>query len=287
MSDPWRVFRDELVGYARFAWNDLLHPGWHSFFWMAIAVSLLVWVLEIALPWRRDQGAFRRGFWLDAFYVVFYLLLFPVAGFAAVSAVVQALFHDALAAAGVRNLVAIEVASWPGWAQLLLLFAVRDFVHWNIHRLLHRVPWLWRYHKVHHSVIEMGFAAQLRFHWVELVVYRTLEYLPLAMIGFGVTDFAVVHVFAFTVGHLNHSNLRLPIGPLRYVLNTPQMHIWHHAKDLPPERRHGVNFGLTLSLWDWLFGTVWWPRDGRDIELGFPGIERYPQRVLLGPVPPQ
>jgi sterol desaturase/sphingolipid hydroxylase (fatty acid hydroxylase superfamily) len=63
---------------------------------------------------------------------------------------------------------------------------------------------------------------------------------------------------------------------LRYVINNPQMHIWHHSKELPADS-YGVNFGITLSLWDYLFGTVWIPKDGRDIELGFPNVERYPK----------
>jgi AraC-like DNA-binding protein len=62
---------------------------------------------------------------------------------------------------------------------MLLLFLVRDFVQWNVHRLLHRAPRLWEFHKVHHSVQQMGFAAHLRYHFMENIVYRTLEYIPL------------------------------------------------------------------------------------------------------------
>ena len=150
-------------------------------------------------------------------------------------------------------------------------------MHWNVHRLLHRVPWLWEFHKVHHSVREMGFAAHLRFHPVESVVYRVLEYLPLALIGFGVDDFFVAYVVSLPIGHWNHANVSLPIGPLRYVLNNPQMHIWHHAKQFPDEHRYGANFGLSLSLWDYLFDSAWIPGDGRDVELGFENVEDYAQ----------
>jgi sterol desaturase/sphingolipid hydroxylase (fatty acid hydroxylase superfamily) len=94
----------------------------------------------------------------------------------------------------------------------LTLLIVRDFIQWNIHRLLHRVNFLWEFHKVHHSVEEMGFAAHLRYHWVENVVYRTFEYIPLAMIGFGIEDFFIVHIFTLAVGHFNHSNFRLKLG---------------------------------------------------------------------------
>ncbi|MBN8679204.1 MAG: sterol desaturase family protein [Chitinophagales bacterium] len=125
----------------------------------------------------------------------------------------------------------------------------------------------------------MGFAAHLRYHFMEKVVCRTIEYLPLAMIGFGIQDFILVHLFAITIGHLNHANFYLPLGPLRYLLNSPKMHIWHHSKELP-EGSRGVNYGITLSLWDYLLGTVWIPRDGRGIELGFPNIEQFPKGFL-------
>ena len=160
------------------------------------------------------------------------------------------------------------------------MFVLRDFLQWNVHRLLHRVPRLWEFHKVHHSVEQMGFAAHLRFHWMETVVYRTLEYLPLAMIGFGLTEFFAVHILALTIGHLNHANLRLPIGPLRYLFNNPQMHIWHHMRRFPDRHPYGVNFGLSLSLWDYLSGTAHVPRSGRDIEIGIPEQATFPPAFL-------
>jgi sterol desaturase/sphingolipid hydroxylase (fatty acid hydroxylase superfamily) len=147
------------------------------------------------------------------------------------------------------------------------------------------VPWLWEFHKVHHSVEEMGFAAHLRFHWMETIVYKTIQYIPLAMIGFGLTDFFIIHIIAVAIGHLNHSNLHITWGPLKFVLNSPAMHIWHHAKELP-SGKYGVNYGLSLSLWDYLFGTAWIPKNGRDITLGFEKIESFPKtffRQILYP----
>ena len=67
------------------------------------------------------------------------------------------------------------------------------------------------------------------------------------------------------------------LGPImKFLFNHPEMHIWHHAHDLPEERRTGVNFGLSLAIWDFIFGTAYIPTDGRDIKLGFPGIETFP-----------
>ncbi len=157
------------------------------------------------------------------------------------------------------------------------MFLLRDFIHFNVHRLLHRFDTLWEFHKVHHSVKQMGFAAHLRFHWMETVVYRVLEYIPLGLMGFSVVDFFVVHMVAVFIGHFNHASFYFPLGPLKYVFNNPQMHIWHHAKRLPREYRFGCNFGISLSVWDYLFGTNYIPEDGGDLLLGFHQDKKFPK----------
>lgn len=123
----------------------------------------------------------------------------------------------------------------------------------------------------------MGFAAHLRFHWMESIIYKTITYIPLMFIGFGLDDFFYLHTFTIAWGHFNHANFVMPLGPLKYIFNSPQMHIWHHAKELP-KGKYGVNFGLTLSLWDYIFKTNHQPEDGKDIELGFKGDEQYPSQ---------
>ena len=278
MGKYWDTFLRSFSDYGNYLWHEVLNPGWGNYFYWLIGLSLFFWLLEIVAPWRTDQAKIRKDFWLDGFYMFFNFFLFSLVGFNAISNVGVEAFNDFLGLFGVENLVAFEVQSWPGWAQLLTLFVVRDFIQWNVHRLLHRSEFLWQFHKVHHSVRQMGFAAHLRFHWGETVVYRTLEYIPLAMIGFGIQDFFLVHIFATAVGHFNHSNFKVNLGPLRYLFNNPQMHIWHHAKEMP--RRFGANFGITLSLWDFLFGTAYQPKDGRDIELGFDEVDHYPDSFL-------
>ena len=268
------------TGYGHYLWKELLNPHWGNFIYWLLAVSLFFFLLEVRFPWRKKQAVFRKDFWLDFFYMFFNFFLFSLIIYNAASNVVVELFSDFLGLFGIENLVAIEVGQWATWAQLLSLFLVRDFIQWNIHRLLHRVPWLWEFHKVHHSVEEMGFAAHLRFHWMENVVYRVLEYIPLAMIGFGIDDFFVVHLFTLAVGHFNHSNIKVPLGPLKYIFNNPQMHIWHHAMEWPEGNPYGINFGLTLSIWDYLFGTAEIPHDGRDIKLGFEDLEEFPDSFV-------
>jgi sterol desaturase/sphingolipid hydroxylase (fatty acid hydroxylase superfamily) len=265
------------TGYFNYLKNEILQPSFHNYFYWLLGLSLVVWTLEIMFPWRKNQEKVRHDFWLDAFYMFFNFFLFSLVAYNAISNIAVQAFTDFLALFGVKNLVAINVANLPGWVQLLTLFLVRDFIQWNIHRLLHKVPWMWEVHKVHHSIEEMGFAGHLRYHWMENVIYRTLEYIPLAMIGFGIQDFFIVHIFTLAIGHLNHANIYLPLGPLKYIFNSPQMHLWHHAEELPNERMNGVNFGITLSMWDYIFGLNYVPKEDGNIKLGFDDMDKYPK----------
>ena len=125
----------------------------------------------------------------------------------------------------------------------------------------------------------MGFAAHLRYHWMEPIVYKSLLYVPLAIIGgLQAQDVILVHFLAITIGHLNHANIGWDYGVAKYIFNNPKMHIWHHSKNIP--NQSGVNFGISLSVWDYLFKTNYIPADGRDIELGFPDDENFPNSFI-------
>ena len=280
-----QLIADSFTGYGHYLLTEVLHPNWGNYFYWLVAISLYFWGLELAWAWRRDQGDFRQDFWLDVFYMFFNYFLFSLIVYNAFSIVFVQLFKDGLGLVGIHNLVAVEIGNWPLWARLLTLFVVRDFIQWNVHRLLHRVSWLWAFHQVHHSVEEMGFAAHLRYHPVETVVYRLFEYLPLALIGFGLTDFFLVHLFTLAVGHFNHANLYAPLGPLKYVFNNPQTQLWHHAQELP-EARRGVNFALTLTVWDYLFGTAYVPTEQAHLPLGFAGVAHYPHGFVAQQLEP-
>ncbi|MEO9804571.1 MAG: sterol desaturase family protein [Reichenbachiella sp.] len=276
----WRSttgYFDWFVGQLTLRTSDGL---WGNYFYLLIILSIIFFGLELVKPWRKDQPKFRNDFWLDCFYMFFNFFLFSIVAFAGMTQIGVQLLTDFLGLFGIENLVAIEVGGLPAWLQLVLLFVIKDFIEWLIHRLLHWSPWLWEFHKVHHSVKQMGFAAHLRFHWMENVVYKSLEYIPLALIGFSLTDFFLAHAVAIAIGHWNHANFNMNIGPLKYIINNPAMHIWHHAKELPDSRKYGVNFGLSLSIWDYLFGTNYIPSTGRDIELGFPEDDKFPKNFI-------
>ena len=276
MQEYFQVFLDGYYGYWNYLSSEILYPSWHNYFWWLIGISVVVWSLELVFPWRKNQAAIREDFWLDGFYMFFNFFIFSLIGYNAVSNVAVEVFNDFLALFGITNLVAFQIASWPVWSQFLLLFVLADFIQWNVHRWLHYSPWLWEFHKVHHSVEQMGFAAHLRYHWMETIIYKSVQYIPLSMIGFGLDDFFILHLITILIGHLNHANVKITYGPMKYVLNNPVMHLWHHAKEIPAERQ-GVNYGISLSLWDYLFGTAYIPNQNANEQLGFEDQETFPK----------
>ena len=211
MRNYWDIFVGAYQGYANYLWKEITNPSWHNYFYWLILVSAFFFLLEVVIPWRKKQPIPRKDFWLDTFYMFFNFFIFSLIIYNAASDVVVNLFNDGIkwisGGFDLQNFNPLH--RWPYWAVLLVGMIFRDFIQWWIHRLLHRVDWLWEFHKVHHSVEQMGFAAQLRYHWMENVVYRTLEYLPLALLGYGLYDFFVIHIFALAWGHFNHANISI------------------------------------------------------------------------------
>ncbi|WP_425657067.1 sterol desaturase family protein [Tenacibaculum ascidiaceicola] len=278
------IIKNSYTGYWNYIKQSvLMELNWENYFYGLIIISLVVWALEIIFPWRKNQPLFRKDFWLDTFYMFFNFFLLNLIVLIALSNTAEQLFNDILGLVGlsVTSFQLFDINTFPYWARITVFFIIIDFVQWFTHTLLHRYEFLWNFHKVHHSVKQMGFAAHLRYHWMEPVVYNSMKYIPLAIMGgFTAQDVAIVHFFNITIGHLNHANINWDYGWLKYILNNPRMHIWHHAKELPPERRMGVNFGITLSIWDYVFKTNYIPYNGRDIELGFDGDEKFPKDFI-------
>ncbi|WKV12443.1 sterol desaturase family protein [Marivirga harenae] len=270
------AFVNSFMGTLDWTWKSILFevPWYTNYFWGLIVISLVVWGLEIAFPWRKNQSIIRKDFWLDASYMFFNFFVFAIviSGF---YRILQLGFEDL--GISESSLALFEPAGWPMWAQLLIFFVVLDFVQWFTHVLLHKYPFLWKYHKVHHSVKEMGFAAHLRYHWMENILYKPLKtFGVMILFGFEPAQAYIVHFAAITIGHLNHANIKLTWGPLKYIFNNPVMHLYHHAYTLP-EGKYGVNFGISLSLWDYIFKTNYVPEDSGTIDLGFPGVEEFPK----------
>lgn len=280
MSKYIQAFYDSFIGTLNWTWNSIVLevPWYTNYFWGLIVISLVVWFLEIAFPWRKNQAIFRKDFWLDAFYMFFNFFIFAIV-ISGVYAVMQLGFNDL--GISMSSLAIIDISVWPLWLQLLTFFIVLDFVQWITHVMLHRFEVLWRFHQVHHSVKEMGFAAHLRYHWMENILYKPLKVFGVMILGgFEPEQAYIVHFTAIAIGHFNHSNIKISWGPLKYIFNNPVMHLYHHAYALPDDRNYGVNFGISLSLWDYLFKTNYIPEESGTIELGYKGDKNMPKNFL-------
>lgn len=274
------LFVQSYKDFGSYMWNEItfqVSPWYVNYFYWLIALSLVVWALEIMFPWRKNQAVFRKDFWLDTFYMFFNFYIFKLVIFMAFSNLTSQFFLNILGGE-FKDFAIINMSGQALWIQLLVFFIVTDFIQWFTHVLLHKYEFLWRFHKVHHSVEEMGFAAHLRYHWMENIFYTPMKYIVVMLFfGFEPASAFIVYYLSIAIGHLNHANIKLTYGPLKYIFNNPVMHLWHHSYALPEDRQKGVNFGISLSIWDYIFGTSYIPEDSGTIKLGFPGMEKFPK----------
>ena len=258
----------------------MLHILWDTrgyFFWLLV-ISISCWILERLVPWRPSQRAWRDQFGQDLFWLVFNG---HYAGILLASASTCLVEHLSRAFGAGRLPVPGPIhflIERPLWLQFFAFLIVKDFLEFLIHNLLHRVPLLWEFHKLHHSIRELDWIGNMRFHWMEIAVYHSLTYFPLFLLNVDSRVILWIAIFTTIIGHLNHSNLNLDWGVFRYLLNSPRLHVWHH--DLVQHDPHGQNFGVVFSLWDYLFGTVYAPAQGYPAKLGFEGMDQFPSGLI-------
>jgi sterol desaturase/sphingolipid hydroxylase (fatty acid hydroxylase superfamily) len=266
------LFIDSFLGVFNWTFRQIVFsvPISENYFWGLILISLIVWILELIFPWRKKQKIFRQGFWLDIFYMFFNFFIFSIIIVGFYEVFNKILFKSF----NIRpdSLALINLNEFSPLFQLIIFFVILDFFQWLTHILMHHIPFLWKFHKVHHSVKEMGFAAHFRYHWMENILYKPLKVFAIMLIGGFEPDQAyVIHFFTIIIGHLNHSNLKFNYGPLKYVFNNPILHLHHHAHSVPNKFKKGVNFAISLSVWDYIFKTNYVPNSDGDTKLGYQG----------------
>ena len=248
------------------------------FFWLLV-VSLICWLLERIFPWRKNQTAFRQQIGQDFFWLIFnghYAgVLIAYFTYWVVVQINASLSLFDFPAPEQLNLLSHA----PGWIQFIVFFILADFIEWSVHNLLHRITWMWEFHKLHHSITIMDWIGSFRFHWMEIIIYRTFKYVPLVILGVNPQIILTIAIIATLIGHLNHANLKWDYGIFRYVLNSPRFHVWHH--DVILQGQHGQNFAIVLSTWDWLFSTAYYPADIEQPDsLGFEDIDKFPKGLI-------
>ena len=214
---------------------------------LIVGSALVLIGLERLFPYDKRQRLLREGFFTDLIgYGLFQSYLLGLG--------ITALIRWIDAESGLSRLQL--VSDWPVALQLFFFFVTHDFYIYCFHRLQHRSNLLWRIHEAHHSVDDVDWLSGTRSHSLEILINQTIEFLPIALLG-AAPEVALMKATLDAVwGMYIHSNLNVRTGPLQYVINGPEMHRWHHARNLPMP---GRNFATKLAVWDWLFGTAYLP----------------------------
>ena len=150
------IIYSSFIHYSHYLYKQIAHPSWNNYFYWLIVLSMLTWIFEIINPWRQNQAIFRKDFWLDFFYIFFNFFLFALIGFSALSNLSLKIWNQLYHSIGIHSLVLIDLTTIHPILQYCIMFIVADFIQWNIHRLLHKSTTLWQFHKLHHSIEEMG-----------------------------------------------------------------------------------------------------------------------------------
>jgi sterol desaturase/sphingolipid hydroxylase (fatty acid hydroxylase superfamily) len=144
------------------------------------------------------------------------------------------------------------IKAWPFWVQCVTAIVINDIGSYWGHRWAHQIPWLWRFHAVHHSSEHMDWLASARVHPVDQTFIRTCGIIPVYLLGFTREHFAVLLIFGGFLAIFIHANIRWRLGWLEWLIATPAFHHWHHTN----EREHyDKNYAALLPWVDKLFGT--------------------------------
>lgn len=213
----------------------------------AAGIFTVMALWEVLAP-RRERAIVRARRWpgnlgilvLDALLV---RLLIPVA------AVGMAVF------AAQRGWGLLNIAPWPAWLEALLGFLALDLAIYGQHWAFHKVPVLWRLHRMHHADLDIDVSTGLRFHPIEILLSMLIKMAVVGLAGIPAVAVVAFEVALNATSMFNHSNAAMPIWLdriVRLIVVTPDMHRVHHSI-----RRHETdsNFGFNLPWWDRMFGT--------------------------------
>lgn len=246
----------------------------------AIIILACVFIpLERLLPLHAEQGPLRKNWMNDLFYLLFNGFVVRAGSTFVFGAVIAAynLYVQPSDTPWVANL--------PIWVQVIAVMIIADIGYYIAHRSSHAIPFLWKFHSVHHSIEEMDWLATHRVHPVDQILSNALAFLPIYFIGFSPVAVGI-HVAIYQAqALLSHSNLRVKFGPLKYLFATPEYHHWHHANQ--PEA-YDRNFAAQLSIIDLVAGTMFLPKQRPEkygltehMPATYPEQMIYPFRAIL------
>ncbi|WP_244500080.1 sterol desaturase family protein [Methyloceanibacter superfactus] len=207
--------------------------------------------MELGWP-KRALIASKGRRWLTnvGISVTAAFLLRLMAATAVPVAAIAAAFYAQRHGIGLLNTVA-----WPAWLKIVIALVVLDLAIWAQHLASHKIPILWRLHRVHHADRDIDVTTAIRFHPVEIALSMLWKIVVVVPLGASPLAVFLFEVILNACAMFNHANVALPgwiDRPLRLLIVTPDMHRVHHSV---LRREHDSNYGFNLSLWDRLFRT--------------------------------
>lgn len=233
--------------------------------WFLLNLLLLAVIfvpLERLFPLRSEQQVFRPGWSTDTLHFFVSHLLVQLTTLLTVMPATTL-----VAAAGTSPLHAL-VQAQPLVLQFFEVMIVADLGEYAIHRLFHTVPFLWRFHAIHHSSVHLDWIAGSRLHLVDVVITRGFTLIPIVLLGFSQPAVYAYVVFVSFHAVFIHANVRFRGGWLERVLVMPRFHHWHHSA--APEAID-KNFAVHMPWIDRLFGTYHMPDDRWPDDYGIAG----------------
>ena len=200
---------------------------------------------------RRPRGLPRRGRWITNWGV----LALDAGSLRLMALTLPLLAIGAALDAGARGWGLFNRLDWPLWVEIPLAILILDLAIWTQHLVMHKVPALWRLHRVHHADRDMDVTTAIRFHPLEIALSMGVKIGVVYLIGPAAVAVLLFEILLNGAAMFNHANLNLPPrvdAALRRVLVTPDMHRVHHSVR---REEHDSNYGFALSVWDRLFGT--------------------------------
>lgn len=159
----------------------------------------------------------------------------------------------------------MNLLDFPVWLETVAAILILDFLIWGQHLITHKIPLLWRLHRVHHADQDMDVTTAIRFHPIEIALSMVLKIGAVYLLGASALAVILFEIILNGSAMFNHANMRLPLWLdriVRLVMVTPDMHRVHHSVH---RKEHDSNYGFSLSIWDRMFGTyVAQPADGHD-----------------------
>ena len=216
----------------------------------AILVCWIIFIItwERIDPYRKGLPFLREGFWVD---LVWYTLI--------QSYFLKIFIFDYLIAPLQHHFDWSRfqiVSHWPVAVQVLFFLFTHDLYIYLFHRFQHSNKFFWRTHEAHHSGKQIDFLAGSRSHVLEIIINQTIEFAPIILLGAAPEVIPIKALLDAVFGMFIHANINVKMGKLKYFINSPELHLWHHANYT--EVFH-ANFATKFSFWDHLFNTAYDP----------------------------